>query len=35
MSRKLLSFTAIGLILGSTSIADVPKVAVDIEQVHS
>ena len=35
MSRKLLSYTAIGLILGSTAIADVPKVAVDIAPVHS
>ena len=35
MSRKLLSYTAIGLILVSTAIADVPKVAVDIAPVHS
>ena len=35
MSRKLLSYTAMGLILGSTAIADVPKVAVDIAPVHS
>ena len=35
MSRKLLSYTTIGLILGSTAIADVPKVAVDIAPVHS
>ena len=35
MSRKLLSYTAIGLILGSTAVADVPKVAVDIAPVHS
>ena len=35
MSRKLLSYTAIGLVIGSTAIADVPKVAVDIAPVHS
>ena len=35
MSRKLLSYTAIGLILGSTAIADVPKVAVVITTGHS
>ena len=35
MSRKLLSYTAIGLILGSTAIADVPQVAVDLAPVHS
>ncbi len=35
MSRKLLSYTALGLILGNTAFADVPKVAVDIAPVHS
>ncbi len=35
MSRKLLSYTALGLILGNAAIADVPKVAVDISPVHS
>ena len=35
MSRKLLSYTALGLILGNAAIADVPKVAVDIAPVHS
>ena len=35
MSRKLLSYTALGLILGNAAFADVPKVAVDIAPVHS
>ena len=35
MSRKLLSYTALGLILGNTAFADVPKVAADIAPVHS
>lgn len=35
MSRKLLSYVASSLILGSTAIAEVPKVAVDIAPVHS
>ena len=35
MSRKLLSYTAISLVLGNSAIADVPNVAVDIAPVHS
>ena len=35
MSRKLLSYTAISLVLGNAAFADVPKVAVDIAPVHS
>ncbi|MDG0986181.1 MAG: zinc ABC transporter substrate-binding protein, partial [Paracoccaceae bacterium] len=35
MSRKLLSYTAISLVLGNSAIADVPNVTVDIAPVHS
>lgn len=35
MSRKLYTQTALGLILGSTAMAEAPSVAVDIAPVHS
>ena len=35
MSRKLYTQTALGLILSSTAVADVPSVAVDIAPVHA
>ena len=35
MSRKLLSYTAISLVLGNSALADVPNVTVDIAPVHS
>ena len=35
MSRKLLSYTAISLVLGNSAISDVPNVAVDIAPVPS